>query len=615
MLEQELSDLKNALRERLSIVSLIGEYVPLSKKGQNYFGCCPFHHEKTPSFCVNEEKRLYHCFGCGKGGDVISFYMDIEGASFMEAIKNLASRAGLEVPGATAQLSPAETAQKRREELARELLEKACAFYKNNLHAPSGVRTLSYLKERHIKYKIVEQFELGYAGDRLSLVHELPLNTAEAREVALEIGLLQQNAEGELYNPCAMRLMIPIRDTFGHMVGFGARIIGSGQGAKYLNSAQSFIFDKGSTLFAFNMAKAEVLKRKQLLLVEGYMDVMAAFQLGFPAVAGLLGTALTEHHAKNIAKLKCQVLLGLDSDAAGTKAMLRSAELLLRQGINVSVVRWPAKDPGELLHSPALFTKALSEARYVAAYIIDAAAALLDGSVEKVVAAVELIEPILDALPAGLQKDLYVAMAADALHLGEEQLTQALKKSRDKRRRQPLEKREQPGTLHRNGAGAGGGQQSLSAPKAPLKPVVKPFNQLEVRIVKEIVARKSLWCYISEIVPQLGDERLGQFLTAVANKDALPSLEEGEQLLGDERLAYDVISLGKSEESSSSAGDVLNDLRLSLQEQNFKRELGELQQAIVGAEKAGDKALLAELLRQKKELRTLFRRVKEARRS
>ncbi len=328
---------------RSDIVDVISRYVSLQKKGNSHWGLCPFHNEKTPSFSVSQDKQFFHCFGCGEGGNVISFVMKEENLPFMDAVRKLADMAGMTVPE-----EDGDSDQRRR---ARERLlalnKEAAVFYHEYLMSPKGEAGLEYLLKRGLSRKTIVDFGIGLAPaawDGLTS-HMLRRNYTKRELEGAFLGRTGKN--GGMYDIFRDRVMFPIIDISGHVIAFGGRLM-SGDGPKYVNSSDTPVFSKSRNLFALNFAKKS--KQGRLILCEGYMDVIALHQAGFDCAVASLGTALTGEQAKLMAKFTKEAVICYDSDGAGQKAAQKAIDLLNNAGLEVKVLNIPdAKDPDEYI--------------------------------------------------------------------------------------------------------------------------------------------------------------------------------------------------------------------------------------------------------------------------
>ena len=317
------------LLARTDLVELIDSRVPLKKTGRNYSACCPFHQEKTPSFTVAPDKQFYYCFGCGASGNAVGFLMEYEHLNFPEAVKQLASRAGMEVPE-TRPETPADRQRKDRLQSLYDLLSRAEKFYAQQLRqAPERQKAVSYLKGRGLSGEIAKRFGLGFAPPGFdNLINGLSL-TETGLEQALAAGLLVRREDtGRTYDKFRDRIIFPIRDSRGRTIGFGGRVLGDGK-PKYLNSPETPVFHKGQELYGLWEWRQSRDRSDRLYVVEGYMDVIALTQHGVPNVVATLGTATTEDHARKLFRQVNEVILCFDGDQAGVRAAWRALESLL----------------------------------------------------------------------------------------------------------------------------------------------------------------------------------------------------------------------------------------------------------------------------------------------
>lgn len=338
-------DLIREIRESNDIVSVISEYMTLTRKGSNHFGLCPFHGEKTPSFSVNEREQFYHCFGCGAGGNVYTFVMQMENMSFVEAVKHLAERAHIALP--VAEFSPQEKQRYlRRERMLQAAREAARYYYYQLTRTPGGQGALQYLEGRKVTEEFRRKFGLGYAPVQSSGLAAYLTGKGYTTEELLSAGLLS-GKEGRVYDRFFNRLMFPIFDTAGRTIAFGGRVMGQGE-PKYLNSPESEIFNKRRNLYGMSLAKKS--RRGYILIVEGYMDVLSLHQAGFDNAVASLGTALTKEQSMLIKRYSDEVVLCYDSDGAGTNAARRAIPILEEARLKVRVIRVPgSKDPDEFI--------------------------------------------------------------------------------------------------------------------------------------------------------------------------------------------------------------------------------------------------------------------------
>lgn len=349
------------VRLQNDIVEVISQYVLLKQKGSSYFGLCPFHNEKTPSFSVNSEKQFYYCFGCGAAGNVFSFLMEMENCDFPEAMKRLADRAHITLP------EPEKNAQAiAAEQLKKRLFEIhtiAGRFFYDSLQKEEGAQARAYLQKRQMDPRIARKFGIGYSPDRYDALFQHLKEKGYATGDILKTGLVLENKDGKGYHDRFRgRLMFPIFDVQGRVVGFGGRILAKGE-PKYLNSPETILFSKSRNLYGLNFAKAA--RKRELILVEGYMDMLSIYQAGFHNVVASLGTAFNQEHARTLKRFADDVILLYDSDEAGTNAALRAIPVLVKNGFRVKVTQVPdGKDPDEFIKArgAAEFSKLLVNA-------------------------------------------------------------------------------------------------------------------------------------------------------------------------------------------------------------------------------------------------------------
>ena len=336
------------IREQNDIVSIISEYTALNKRGGSHIGLCPFHNEKTPSFSVSEEKQLYYCFGCGAGGNVITFLMQKENMSFIEAIKYLAERENIKLD--ETYLSEEEVQNNKKRGQLLEILKESARFFHYSLRAPENAEALAYLTSRGLSMETIKHFGLGYASHQFNDLYEYLRQKGYKDELLLESGLFLQgkNNQQMLYDRFAGRVIYPIFDLSKKVIAFGGRVL-DGSLPKYLNSPEGLLFNKSRTLYGMHLAKNS--GAPYFILVEGYMDVIAMHQAGFIQTVASLGTAFTSGHAKLLKRHTDEVIILYDSDQAGQKAALRAIPILRGEGLKVKVLLLEeGKDPDEYLN-------------------------------------------------------------------------------------------------------------------------------------------------------------------------------------------------------------------------------------------------------------------------
>lgn len=416
------------------IEDLVGDYVRLTKRGSNYIGLCPFHSEKTPSFNVSPSRGIYKCFGCGKGGNAVSFLMEIEQLNFIDAIKRLAKRAGIQIE--EREETEAERQQRTEHESLMLLLEWAENYYQKSLtdSAEGKVSGLGYLTERGLTAETIAKFGLGYSPADGHAMSQAALQAGYSASFLQRVGLVTER-NGELYDRFRERVMFPIRSVSGRPIGFGGRALRiDGKLAKYINSPEGEIYHKSETLFGLSLAKRAIAQQDRCFLVEGYLDVIQLHQRGLENVVASSGTSLTTEQTRLIGRFTKNVVLLYDGDSAGIKAAERGADLLLAEGINVSIVLLPeGQDPDDFAKAHTLpeiqeFVEGNRKdfIHFKAANRLKAGKgdpAQLAKLAQDVVKSIALI-------PDGITRALYIQEAACQFSLSEELLTAEVSKQR-----------------------------------------------------------------------------------------------------------------------------------------------------------------------------------------
>lgn len=338
-------DVIEEVRTKNDIVDVVSQYVKLTRKGSSYFGLCPFHNEKTPSFSVTPAKQMYYCFGCGAGGNVFNFVMEYENYTFGEALSYLAQRAGVELPKIEYSREAKEKAE--RKALLLEINKKAAQYFYYQLRREGGKSAYQYLTGRGLSEETIKKFGLGYSDKYSDDLYKYMKAKGYSDELLREAGLFNADERRGMYDKFWNRVIFPIMDVNNRVIGFGGRVMGDGK-PKYLNSPETKIFDKSRNLYGLNVARTT--RKNHLILCEGYMDVISMHQAGFTNAVASLGTALTSGHASLLKRYTQEVLLLYDSDEAGIRASLRAIPILREAGVNAKVVSLkPYKDPDEFI--------------------------------------------------------------------------------------------------------------------------------------------------------------------------------------------------------------------------------------------------------------------------
>ena len=357
------------VRSRNDIVDVISTYVKLQKKGSSYFGLCPFHNEKSPSFSVSRQKQMYYCFGCGAGGNVFTFLMEYENYTFVEALKYLADRAGVDLPEEEYSREERERADTRA--VLLEINKLAAQYYYVQLMSSQGAVGMEYFKKRELSDETIKAFGLGYSNKYSDDLYRYLKSKGYKDDMIAKAGLITVDEKHGVYDKFWNRVMFPIMDVNSRVIGFGGRVMGDAK-PKYLNSPETMIFDKSRNLYGLNRARRT--KKPYFLLCEGYMDVISLHQAGFTNAVASLGTALTPGHALLIKRYVQEVYLTYDSDGAGTKAALRAMPILKEAGITAKIIRMePYKDPDEFIKNlgAEAFEQRIASARNAFMYSLE----------------------------------------------------------------------------------------------------------------------------------------------------------------------------------------------------------------------------------------------------
>jgi len=445
---------------RNPIEDVVGQYVNLKRSGANLFGLCPFHGEKTPSFSVAPDKGIYYCFGCHKGGGVINFQMEIEGLSYGDAVRALAKRAGMEVPE-----DPQFQSRYKQQERLWALSKEAARYFHSKLYAPEGAEGLSYAQKRGMPKSTLTKFGIGFAPNSWNgLVDAMKAKGYTDQELK-DAGLVSEK-NGRIYDRFRNRLMFPIIDVRGNVIGFGGRVMDDST-PKYLNSPETIIFNKRKNLFALNLAKKS--KLGYLILVEGYMDAVALHQYGFDCAVASLGTSLTQEHAVLLSRYTEQVVLIYDGDEAGQNATRRAIPMLEAAGIQVKVLRMhDAKDPDEYLkkYGADKFKVLLEEASNRVEYQLGAIARKyhLNDDEERIQFLREAAD-LVASLPSPVQREIYGGRAAETAKVTPEAMK--LEVDRARKRREKREKKQE--------------EQKMLSPAQNLQPKSRTIRYEDIR--------------------------------------------------------------------------------------------------------------------------------------
>ncbi len=436
------NDFLEELRARSDIVDVVSQYVPLTKKGRSYWACCPFHSEKTPSFSVTPERQMFKCFGCGKGGGVINFVMEIEHLPFRDAVEVLARRAGLPMPQGTG----GDAGTRGRREKILKLNVLAARTFHRWLAGPEGQAGLQYLRNRGLTNSTLTRFGLGFAPDRWDALIEAMKKEGYDKQDLLDAGLAVSNKNGRIYDRFRNRVIFPIIDIRGDVIGFGGRVMDDSK-PKYLNSPDTLVYNKSLNLFALNIAKKS--RSDRVILTEGYMDTIALHQAGIDCAVASLGTSLTEKHAQLLSRFFQNAVISYDGDRAGVAAAQRAIPLLENAGLKVRVLQMTgAKDPDEYIRAYGrdAFLRLLDQSENQVDYRLGQLAKQYNlGDDAQRVAFLQEAARMLASLPSAAEREIYGDHAASMAQVPRNVVAEDVERfyrERTRREKQQEERRE-----------------------------------------------------------------------------------------------------------------------------------------------------------------------------
>ncbi len=437
-------ELVEEIRSRSDIVDVISGYIRLQRKGSNYVGVCPFHNDRNPSMSVNQPRQIYHCFSCGAGGDVFKFVMDYEGLTFPEAMRTLADRAGVELP----RQEYSEEA-KQQADLKTQILELnrlAAKYYYYMLRQPAGKQGWDYLTGRSLSADTIKRFGLGYASKYSDDLYRYLKNKGYSDQLLKESGLMQADEKRGMYDKFWNRVIFPIMDANNRVIGFGGRVMGDGK-PKYLNSPETRVFDKSRNLYGLNFARRS--RKPNIILCEGYMDVIAMHQAGFTQAVASLGTAFTQQQSVILKRYTNEVLLTYDSDEAGVRAAMRAIPILKDAGLTARILRMePYKDPDEFIRAEGAeeFRKRMEQAESSFFFELRILERQYDfREPESKTAFFREVSRKLLEFEAGIERNNYIEAVADKYHLTYEQLLKMV--SQTGKKLGDIQKAQKPATL------------------------------------------------------------------------------------------------------------------------------------------------------------------------
>ncbi|HEX7078031.1 MAG TPA: DNA primase [Candidatus Eisenbacteria bacterium] len=595
---------KEQVREATDIVALVGEKVPLRRAGRSWKGLCPFHSERTPSFTVNPERQVWHCFGCGKGGDAFAWVMEIEKATFPEALERLAERAGIALP--RAERGPGDAARDRLYQANALALD----FFMASLRSPAGAPARAYLAGRGFDDAILDAFQIGWAPegwDGLSTT----LGKLMAPAVLEEAGLLLRRGDGTHYDRFRNRVTFPVLAAAGRVAGFGARAIAAEDQPKYLNTPETAVYRKGSLLFGLPQARPSIRERKEALIAEGYLDVMRLHAAGFANAVSTSGTALTFDQARLLARMEAEAILVYDGDDAGVRAADRALDPLISAGLMVRVLLIPGGDDPDsyIAGRGAEAFRALREsARDVPAFLAEAKMAG-SGQNPTVEARVRRFVEVLSRIEDPIRRRLMVRRGAEAFGIEESVFLEALGK-----RRAPGKAGAARGGASAAPRGEGpsrpgrapGGDGAPGAASEATRSAMAPPDPAESELAARVLTEDGALAEVLELggVECFHHEGLQELLKPWLDERRIPMPDELRGLLADNGLARAVLAdhpveEGMTFESSRRGARTLVE---RLEERRIRASIQVLDQAIRQAERSQDEGSLGRLVAERRDL-------------
>lgn len=570
---------KEEIRSRISIVSFIGEKVPLKKAGRHFKGNCPFHQEKSPSFMVSDEKQMFHCFGCGEGGDIFSFVMKFDNLTFPEALKELAHRAGVELPTRTREQRSQEEALLKRKEWAWRLNEIAADFFRQRLL--STPKASEYLHSRGLTPETIETFGIGYAPDDWVGLSEQLRKAGAPLKMGAEIGLIKEKRDGEFFDFFRHRIIFPIRNAKEKIIGFGGRALAKEEPAKYLNSSDSFIYHKSFEVFGLPEALESIRKEDEIILVEGYIDLISLHQAGIRNAVAPLGTAITEEHLLLLSRYSKNFVLALDGDQAGRQAAFRALPAFLDLGLTPKGLLLPKnQDPDDFIRQNGgePFLKLKKESLTLMEVTIDTVVDKSESGTKGRLNAWNELKPLLNRVQNRVERGIYLKRVEKALHFEENELQ--------------LEKKATP----------------LS------QKVRSTFPEEERLLLAALIFRPEKASSVLSEANLFQDRHLREIGTQLfmEGTDEKTSSLESRLKERDPELARWIREMAMIEEGASFWDRVLEDCLRKMASRSTEQKMNELNAAIAKAEKESNEEQLMKLLAEKSELITAKKGMRHA---
>lgn len=427
------------IKSRTNIVNVVSRFVDLKRTGSNFKGLCPFHSEKTPSFIVSEDKQIFHCFGCGTGGNVFTFLMRNDGKSFPDVITELAKDAGVLIPASQKKVGKG-SVKDNRESILR-VNKFALRFYHQTFFSDSGIEARRYLARRGISKEMIENYRIGYAPDSWDALQKALSNNGVPIQLMCEAGLLiQKKSSLHYYDRFRDRIIFPILDPRNQVVGFGGRALSDKQDAKYLNSPETAVYQKSKILYGLNSVKQEIRHLDEVIIVEGYIDQISLFQAGIKNVVATLGTALTEEHLHLIEKYTNNLVLVYDGDNAGKNAAIRGAKITIKLGMGCRVVILPSgEDPDSYIrsHQERAFRGLVKSGRNALEFLVEDMLKNSDRGAQARMRAIENLSPVLGEIKNVIARELYSKELAERLGISHNLIESIINSKGDKLENQP----------------------------------------------------------------------------------------------------------------------------------------------------------------------------------
>jgi len=579
-------DIIGRVRDSVDIVDLVSGYVSLKKTGKNHTGLCPFHAEKTPSFSVNPDKQIFHCFGCGAGGDVFKFIELQEGLNFPDAVRALAGRAGISLPTDSRSHGQDKRSEDERKVLLK-IIADAVEYFKKELEGPAGSAARAYLQKRGVTDAIVQEFALGYAKPEWDGLLRHLKQKGHAFGQMEKAGLIVKRSEGEgYYDRFRGRIIFPIRDIAGKVIAFGGRVMDDSL-PKYLNSSETPLYSKSNTLYCLDMAKEFGRRQGYFIIVEGYLDAIACHQYGVRNAVATLGTALTEGHLRLMRRFSDKLVLIFDPDPAGVKASLRGSDLFMTSGMKVNVVSLPdGDDPDTFLqkHGHDAFAACLRKSVKFMDFVLGQV--LKSGSLASIDDKVQKAEEMLGfiaKIPSGIERDHYIRKTAEALDLNETVLRQEI-----------------PTHTRRAASASGGAKGSVPVPAWGHRPKAEEIlihlmlkDDEIARSLKEQIQPQDFTDPLFQRVVQ----RILDALEKTGRLDMGTLIQDGDEEINSLISHYSVLEMNYHDPHKH-----CQDCVDIIKQQNHARKMKALITAIKNAEALGDNAELARLIEEQNRL-------------